>query len=64
MRLLGSVTYDWYGERQQAVTSPDVRIVLDPRWVAVSRPMGGTQLVPWESVRELSGWAPVAEEDR
>ena len=64
MKLLGSITYDWRGEQKQAVTSPDVRIVLDVRWVAVSRPTGGTELVPWESVRELSGWSPVTEEDR
>ena len=65
MRLLGSIAYEWRGQRKRAVSSfPAVVITLAPRWVAVGRIAGGTELVPWESVIDLSGWAPVASEDR
>ena len=65
MRFFGAVTYDWHGERKHAVSSwPGVIISLDARWVAVGRIGRGTELVPWEAIRELSGWSPVAEEDR
>ena len=67
MRLFGSVTYEWRGAVKHAVAAPntpDVRIRLEDRWVAVSRLGGGTELVAWDAIKELRAWAPVAPEDR
>jgi hypothetical protein len=64
VRFRGAVTYEWQGQPKHAVSSwPDVVIGLYDEWVTVGRIGLGTELVPWESVRDLSGWS-VAEGDR
>ena len=64
MRLFGSVTYDWNGRLEHAAAGEDVIIRLEQPWLTVTSLGHGTKLVAWESVRELSGWSPIAEGDR
>jgi hypothetical protein len=64
MKFAGAISFDWRGERKHAVTSDDVLVELRDEWVAVSTLGRGTAIVAWEWVRELSGWSPIALEDR
>lgn len=72
MRIYGSVLFvDARGEPQTVVATatprgvtPATVISLHDKWVCVGKLTVGTMLVAWESVRSLSGWAPVPAEDR
>lgn len=67
----GSIAYEWQGTTKRALAAPWRRgetpaaiVKLRDDFVTVGRLVGGTEIVAWESVLELRGWAPVSEEDR
>jgi hypothetical protein len=61
MRVLGWLSYDWNGHERHAVSSADVTIDLRDEWVMVSRRGRGTELVAWEWIHALFGWAEVPD---
>jgi hypothetical protein len=71
VRIFGTIAYDWRATTQEAVTTPTRRgqtpaavVDLCDDLVTVGRLAGGTQLIAWEWIRELHGWAPVPKEYR
>lgn len=69
MRFFGTVTfteggktYEWSSREEPPSTAEHPHEVRDDGVVILT--CAGPELVPWESVRELSGWAAVPAEDR
>lgn len=72
VELFGTITYDWYcaeitvtaEPRAADVDIPTPYIMLGEHCVAVGHADGSVACVGWHFVRELSGWSPVATEQR
>lgn len=59
----GAIVFDWQGETDEAVTGPRTLVTLFADCVVVERSPGGAQIIDWDWVLELGGWATVLPEE-
>jgi hypothetical protein len=64
LRVFGVVVYERDGGRWLYDTQRGGMILLGDEGVTMPSTRPGLDLVPWDAIRELRCWAPVAREDR